>query len=100
MRAASSADSLADHHQDRHLMMPVATISLVTVDRLYRWLMAGEDGASPQRPSAALRQPRSPCTHHGYGTYPARYLPVAACLPPPQPRRCVLAAPHLPAKSP
>jgi hypothetical protein len=43
-------------------MMPVAAISRVTVDRLYRWLMAGEDDAWPQRPSAALHEPRSACT--------------------------------------
>jgi hypothetical protein len=42
MHVAASADSLADRHQDRYIMMPVATISRVTSDRLYRWLMAGQ----------------------------------------------------------
>jgi hypothetical protein len=81
-------------------MMPVATISRVTVDRLYRWPMAGEDDVWPQRLSAALHQPRSPCTNHCYGTDLACHLPVAACLPPPRRHRSVLAAPHPPAKSP
>jgi hypothetical protein len=81
-------------------MIAVATISRVTSDRLYRWLMAGEDDAWPQRPSAAVHQPRSPCTHHCHGTDLGRHLTVPACLPPPRPHRSVLAAPHLPAKSP
>jgi hypothetical protein len=58
MHAAASADSVADRHQDRHLMMPVAPISHATSDRLCRWLRAGDEAARPERPSAALLEPR------------------------------------------
>jgi hypothetical protein len=82
MHAASSADSLGDRHQGRHLMMPVAAISRVTSDRLCRWLMAGDDGAWPQRPSAALHDPQAARNHRRYDTDPARSSPLPlACRP-------------------
>ena len=63
-------------------MMPVAAISLVSSNRLYRWLMAGDDDARPQCPSAALHDPRAARNHRRYDTHPARHsrcaLPAAA----------------------
>ena len=49
-------------------MMPVAAISLVTSNQLYRWLMAGDDDAWPQR-----RQQRS--------TNPDRPAPTTVTAP-------------------
>src|SRR5262245_35964868 len=100
MHVAASADSLADRHQDRHIMMPVATISRVTSDRLYRGLMAGQMThglGTRQHPSTNPDRP-APTTV----TAPiwAATLRVAARLPPPRPHRSALAAPHPPAKSP
>src|SRR5262245_9043217 len=62
MHATSSADTLGDRHQNRHVMMPVAPISLVTADQLCRWLMPGDEATRPERPSPDLLEPRLPAT--------------------------------------
>jgi hypothetical protein len=60
-------------------MMSVATICRFTSDRLCRWLMAGQDDAWPQRPSATLRDPPAVRSHRRYDAHPARcsLLPLA-----------------------
>ena len=101
LHAATSADRAGDRDQDRHVMMPVAAISLVTADRLCCWLTAGNDDAWPRAPSAALaRTPIAPAPDHCHGTDLGRHLPVAACLPPPAAAsiraRCTAAASQIP----
>lgn len=57
-------------------MMPVATISLATSDRLCRWLKAGDDDARPECPSTALHDPPAARNHRRYDTRPARSSPL------------------------
>jgi hypothetical protein len=60
-------------------MMPVATFSRVTSDRLCRWLMTGDDDAWPQCPSATLHDPGATRNHRRYDAHQPRssLLPIA-----------------------